>query len=1780
MFYKIKIFVFVLLATNILCSLFTFDVFAHTASITTDDTVVINAAAVGDHAGISADNLDITSTCPLGYTVSIKGPSDNKLYKDGDNTETSYISPSAGTTANPASILGNNLGTWGYTTSYNATTSSNFIGLTSTEAQITSKASASASGGDELTVYYGASVTDSLLAGGYSLAESSQGADDNKIIYYLTPNANCANYVIRYNDNGANSTTTMGITHNVIEDDEVTLAASNYKRAGYGFAGWSTVQLNPNSSTFQTDLATAVAAGNVFGPNETITADASLLAQATAQNNTQYITLYAVWVKPATNTTYLQNWHGCDSLSTGSVIALIDQRDSQTYAVSKLADGNCWMIENLRLEAANSSDATKAQGYGGVFAGLATAETSNFSNSTTANSKYYSGTQSGTATINIGTTDSPGYRFPRYNNSNTNSTVSNMTAANANVYSYGNYYNWPAAKANTSKLDNENNSSNANTSLCPAGWKLPTGKGDGDYGKLSNSLGGYKNAYNVAQPMSSSTTPTGAAMSNIFRSFPNNYVYAALIDVDTGNPEFERGAYGQYLTATARNSSDVYHFVINNTNTNPGTWNLGKKYDAGSVRCMASTGYTITFNANGGSGTMENQTLFANESAKLSANTFSAPAMGQSYQNANNTTISATAGKVWTFWGWNTNANGSGNWYKDKEAVSNLASSGSTITLYAQWKQATLADMATPTSGTKTITHTTMQDMSGAVCYNSDITTKAELQAANKTGATTLTDNRDGTVRSYDVSKLADGSCWMTTNLALGTDSSVILTSEDTDLEEGTTFTLPAGDTTSYTSTTREPRIRLTNNSGTSDNGVYYTWSAAVADTTSRSDSPTTSICPKNWDLPTREQYSTLISASSWNSSSNLTYDLPSQFKNDGGFTNGSTFYVTTSGRYWTSTSSSSTLAYNASVGSSSITLRANSGTAAGGNKYYRQNIRCRTNMDEVSYKITFVNTSDGSIQTKGIVWGDSGTVQPPDDWSRANYSLIGWDTNNAGTNVVYAKGQNITLSSDITVYTVWKPVYTITYNGNGADAGAMTNVKHTNVFESDVFDLFASNYSRANYGFAGWSFDANAQPGGASRIYGPNETITAPAPTNPGQAETKTLYAVWVPAQTGVYMQTWNGCGSLASGAVIALKDQRDNNVYTVGKLADGNCWMMENLRLDNSATGNTDGSLAQGYGTGFIGLADPETANFSNSTTANTLYSTTNITGSNQGYRFPRYNNVNTTSRSTNPSRTDDRSTATSAHTYDLSDNIYSYGNYYTWAAAIADINNRSVVDVDTSICPTGWRLPYSDSATSGAIFGGFYNLTVQLGGNASSHSNFKPLRDYPNNFVYSGARRTSSYYLLGEEGSYWTSGASSYTSSGIMTINNNTANMLASNTYKYVGRSVRCVKLDDPSLYNKVASQSKGPQTASELQTAITSSNSGVYEYDDTEFGGAASDASNDYTVYYYRGILDETTGTYGSDGDGVAYPNYVILDEDGTKTTADTCWRIVRTTGSGGVKMIYNGNWTGSTCANAQTAATTKPGANGVAFNGTTSTRNQAIRIGYTYNDSYADNTNTSRTLATLFGSDSSYSGNTTSSDVKTEVETWFTNNIDSYTNLLEPSAGYCNDRSAYNTSGTLQNETSVTTQQYETTGVTRLNFGAYNRNSSTNQNPTLGCPRSTVDLYSTASASGGNKQLSKPVALLTADEASFAGSGNQTASNGSYYNANSFLNIGSNFLLLSPSYRNTNGRVYVLRVSLYGYQNSGYVSGETSVRPVISLNAGVIPASGTGIATDPWVITAP
>ncbi|MBO7131641.1 hypothetical protein J6V85_00005, partial [Candidatus Saccharibacteria bacterium] len=390
----------------------------------------------------------------------------------------------------------------------------------------------------------------------------------------------------------------------------------------------------------------------------------------------------------------------------------------------------------------------------------------------------------------------------------------------------------------------------------------------------------------------------------------------------------------------------------------------------------------------------------------------------------------------------------------------------------------------------------------------------------------------------------------------------------------------------------------------------------------------------------------------------------------------------------------------------------------------------------------------------------------------------------------------------------------------------------------------------------------------------------------------------------------------------------------------------------------------------------------------------------------------------------------------------------------------------------------------------------------------------------------------------------------------------------------------------LYCKVAAMNKGTQTAANLRVTITTptssnpttdtSNSGVYEYDASVFG-VSSDASNDYPIYYYRGVLDSdldgTSSTYGSNGNGAYYPNYVKL--------GNTCWRIFRTTGSGGVKMIYNGLYSSGTntnsCANAQSDARV----DNLTYNGNTT--RQVSHVGYTYNASIDSSTDDNTPTDVVFGGNANFAElNTTDSPIKNYIEnTWFVgeNGLSLYESMLEPSAGYCNDRSIYSNK---TDATLMTTIAPFYTG-TEAYFGAYIRNRTDNRTLSLSCPRGEVDLYTTVSATGGNKQLDKPVALITADEVALSGSGisnliSQYNTYSSVYNYNSFLRSGSGYYLLSPYYIYSGGlpSMYVLS----GYSTNGLLYDFEDVRPVISLVSGVIPSGGSGTATDPWVVEVP
>ena len=393
---------------------------------------------------------------------------------------------------------------------------------------------------------------------------------------------------INYFANASNAVGTMGC-QSATDGSSIDLLASNFSRTGYGFAGWSDsfdYATNPNAK--------------FYGPNETITVPTGTTANG--------LSLYAVWIKSQGSIQDQSKVASvCSSLNTAptngtanltSVSALTDQRDNNTYAIAKLADGKCWMIENLRLEstAEHNSDGTLAQGYGtsatyGNFGGLATAESTNFSNTTTANSLYYSGTQSGDATINIGTTDNPGCRMPRYNNINTSTRASNPTNNDGNMYSYGNYYTWHAAIADLT-YNGTNNQSTTGTSLCPAGWHLPTG---GDKQNKTNSEfwllvvtginGGIEPSNYGSQDYVYYTGATEAGpIADKLRSYPNNFLYSGTSSADS------RGNYGKYWSSTAYYSQSSYDLRLDNLylRVYPGT-DHGSKYYGRSIRCTVGS---------------------------------------------------------------------------------------------------------------------------------------------------------------------------------------------------------------------------------------------------------------------------------------------------------------------------------------------------------------------------------------------------------------------------------------------------------------------------------------------------------------------------------------------------------------------------------------------------------------------------------------------------------------------------------------------------------------------------------------------------------------------------------------------------------------------------------------------------------------------------------------------------------------------------------------------------------------------------------------------------------------------------------------------------------------------------------------------------------------------------------------------------------------------------------------------------------------------------------------
>ena len=295
-----------------------------------------------------------------------------------------------------------------------------------------------------------------------------------------------------------------------------------------------------------------------------------------------------------------------------------------------------------------------------------------------------------------------------------------------------------------------------------------------------------------------------------------------------------------------------------------------------------------------------------------------------------------------------------------------------------------------------------------------------------------------------------------------------------------------------------------------------------------------------------------------------------------------------------------------------------------------------------------------------------------------------------------------------------------------------------------------------------------------------------------------------------------------------------------------------------------------------------------------------------------------------------------------------------------------------------------------------------------------------------------------------------------------------------------------------------------------------------------------AEDDYgTSYYFRGAVKN---------------NYVQF--------ANKCWRIVRITGDGSVKLVlHNDNTTKA--ANPCSSANNSADAAFARYSGTTYTS--------AFNTNNNDNAYVGFMYGTAGASDyASTHANINKSTILKNLETWYTNNLASYESKLADTI-WCNDKSTINRG-----------LGY---GTNATDYGAYKRIKSTKQ-PTLICPNDNnggkLSKFTVDDTTNGNGNLTYKIGLLTADELVFAGSMAYNTYNRSTYLQENTGIYYYHWWSLSP------GKflgVYADVWHVFSGELSTSEVGDYSqcVRPAISLVSSITISGGSGTSEDPYVV---
>ncbi len=232
----------------------------------------------------------------------------------------------------------------------------------------------------------------------------------------------------------------------------------------------------------------------------------------------------------------------CNNSALGQSNTLTDIRDNSTYTVARLSDGNCWMTQNLRL---------------------------------TKESLETNGQSAALSSVTSDVAEDSTFELPE-SALWTDTSVDGNHLYYDNDVAYGAYYTWYTATAGTGT--EALTEGNAESSICPKGWKLPTGGTNGEfkalYDKFTDTIWTTINGKNGRW--------LGASNASVGGTF---FPAAGYVRTESGKLNSVK-YYGAYWTNTAY-SNGTYRFDFNDRNASPAA---GSKRDSGySIRCLTPT---------------------------------------------------------------------------------------------------------------------------------------------------------------------------------------------------------------------------------------------------------------------------------------------------------------------------------------------------------------------------------------------------------------------------------------------------------------------------------------------------------------------------------------------------------------------------------------------------------------------------------------------------------------------------------------------------------------------------------------------------------------------------------------------------------------------------------------------------------------------------------------------------------------------------------------------------------------------------------------------------------------------------------------------------------------------------------------------------------------------------------------------------------------------------------------------------------------------------------------